>query len=292
MGDHMHFRYCEMVYRPDYYSFNNDDREEWFPNGIFNYNVSRLMRDLAADIDKKEKETPWLNAAVKRNVSVEEAIHHAHGLEKMEDAHIQAADLCRPLIFVEIAPDSYNLIDGHHRLEKARSAGIEELPAWWVGAHSAIRYLGSESEYSTYAGYWNSKIEDIGNEAEYHGVFTPFPSLLLERDLIGKHIWNRMAMCLNESRRIEIYSEEQWFTLFRLNGKMYCGEAEVHEPTIRCQNPFLITMEMIETAADCFEYWHGTNKYSSKLRERRKEVRKTVRHADVLMACVRVFSEY
>ena len=38
----MQFRYQEMVYRPDFYTFHNDDREEWFPNGIFNYNVSRV----------------------------------------------------------------------------------------------------------------------------------------------------------------------------------------------------------------------------------------------------------
>ena len=31
----MEFRYREMVYRPDYYDFHNDDREEWYPNGIF-----------------------------------------------------------------------------------------------------------------------------------------------------------------------------------------------------------------------------------------------------------------
>ena len=29
----MEFRYREMVYRPDYYDFHNDDREEWYPNG-------------------------------------------------------------------------------------------------------------------------------------------------------------------------------------------------------------------------------------------------------------------
>ena len=45
----MEFRYREMVYRPNYHDFYNDDREEWYPNGIFNYNVSRLIKDLAAE---------------------------------------------------------------------------------------------------------------------------------------------------------------------------------------------------------------------------------------------------
>ena len=288
----MQFRYREMIYRPDYYIFSNEDREEWFPNGIFNYNVSRLIRDLAMNGIEKDKKAPWLNTVVRTCVSVEDTIHHCHGLGKMEDAHIQAADLERPLIFVEIAPDCFNLIDGHHRLEKARREGLPELPAWMVDAHAAIRYLGSESEYSRYVAYWNSKIEDIGEAAEYKGLFCPCPAPLQERDFASSHIWNRMSMCLNECRRVEVYSEGVWFTLFRLNGKLYCGEAEEHEPSIRCQTPFHITPDMIESAAGFYEDWYGYTRYQTAFQEKRRAVRKSVRHADVLMACIRVFSEY
>lgn len=288
----MQFRYREMIYRPDYYDFHNDDREEWFPNGIFHYNVSRLIKDLAADDNEKDARTPWLNTAVMVNVSVAEAIDHCHGLGHMEEEHIRAADLKRPLIFVELAPDSFNLVDGHHRLEKARRQGISELPAWMVFAHAAIRYLGSEFEYSRYVDYWNSKIEDLEDAAACRGLFCPCPAPLQERDLSGKHIWNRLSLCLNGCRRVELYNEGQWFTLFRLNGKLYCGEAEEHEPSIRCQTPFLISQEMLESAAACFEKWHGNARLSAEIRESRKVIKRTIRHADVLMACVRVFSEY
>ena len=288
----MRFRYREMVYRPGYYDFSNDDREEWFPNGIFNYNVSRLIRDLAADETVKETNTPWLNTAVRTSVPVGETIAHCHGLGQMEEEHIQAADLERPLIFIELAPDSFNLIDGHHRLEKARREGITALPAWMVDAHAAVRYLGSEAEYSTYVGYWNSKVEDIGDAAAYNGLFCLSPAPLQERDLTGRHIWNRMSLCLNECRRVEVYSEEQWFPLFRLNGNLFCGESEAHKPSIRCQAPYRITSEMIERASEHFEDWYGNARFSEELRMRRKEVKRSIRHADVLMACVRVFSEY
>ena len=288
----MQFRFREMVYRPDFYMFHINDREEWFPNGIFNYNVSRLIRDLAADDSVKALDTPWLNTAVRTQVSVDEVIECSYGLGNLEEEHIQQADLTRPLIFVELAPDCFNLIDGYHRLAKAQQEGIDELPAWLVDSHAAIRYLGSEQEYSRFAEYWNSKIEDIRDQTVYSGVFCPCPAPLRERDLTGQHIWNRMSMCLNECRRVEVYSEEQWFTLFRLNGKLYCGEAEDHEPSIRCQAPFRITPEMIETAAGYFESWQRRPAHSAKLQEQRKEIKKIIRHADVLMACVRVFSEY
>lgn len=46
------------------------------------------------------------------------------------------------------------------------------------------------------------------------------------------------------------------------------------------------------SAADYFEKWHGNARFSAEIRESRKVIKRTIRHADVLMACVRVFSEY
>ena len=58
------------------------------------------------------------------------------------------------------------------------------------------------------------------------------------------------------------------------------------------RTPFLITPEMLESAAVCFEQWHGNVRFSMEIQENRKVIKRTLRHADVLMACVRVFSEY
>ena len=293
----MQFRYREMVYRPGFYNFHNDDRTEWFQNGIFNYNVSRLIRDLAArdlaegDLTEGAKAS-GIYTAVRTRVSVNEAIRHIYSWPHLEKEHVQAADLERPLIFVEISPDNFNLIDGHHRLKKASREGIEELPAWMVDAHASVSYLGSEYEYSQYVEYWNKKIEEIRDPAAYRGMYCPFPAPLQERDLDWGIIWNRICLCVNEARWTEIYSECKWFTLFRLNGKLYCGEADAHTPSIRCQAPFQISADMIETAVPYYEAWGDGEPSSAALRKRRGEITKIVPHAHVIMACVRVFSEY
>lgn len=287
----MQFRYREMVYRPEFYDFHNDDREEWFPNGIFNYNVSRLIKDLSV-CETDRSNVPWLHEATKASIPVKEILKYYSGWERLEEEHIAAAVLKRPLIFVELAPDSFNLIDGHHRIAKAIREGVDNLPAWMVGAHSAIRYLGREFEYCRYTEYWNSKIEEIRDLVAYRGWSCYSPAPLLERDLDANHIWNRMCSCLNESRRVELYSEGQWFTLFRLAGKLFCGEAEEHSPSIRCAAPFRITVDMVENANTYFEDWSENVQGKNKNLSIRKEIRKVVRHADVLMACIRVFSEY
>lgn len=55
----MDFRYQEMVYKPDYYNFRIDDRTEWLPNGIFNYNVSRMIKDLVHTVPSEWKDLLW-----------------------------------------------------------------------------------------------------------------------------------------------------------------------------------------------------------------------------------------
>lgn len=98
---------------------------------------------------------------------------------------------------------------------------------------------------------------------------------------------------MEECRRVELYNEGTWFTLFLLNGRIYCGEAEDHRPSIKCASPFAITKEAIGEAAYLFEDWQHSEKWDkSDRKERRKKIRKQLKHADVVMACVRVFSEY
>ena len=42
-----------MIYHPKQYDFDTSDRTEWYPNGVFNYNVSRMIRDLDEYLDKR-----------------------------------------------------------------------------------------------------------------------------------------------------------------------------------------------------------------------------------------------
>jgi len=248
------FRYQEMVYKPDCYNFHIDDRTEWLPNGIFTYNVSRMIKDLEEhEADPEAVALSWHNA-LKEEVSVKEAISANFGLGKLEEAHVEQADLTRPLIYAEIAPDSFNLIDGHHRLAKADQQGIETLPAYFVYAHAAVHYLSSADEYCRYVEYWNQKVEDY-DQPEFPGIFCPIPAPQLERDLHGDHVWERLLLQMEECRRVELYNEGTWFTLFLLNGRIYYGEAEDHRPSIKCASPFAITKEAIGEAVHLFEDW-------------------------------------
>ena len=80
----------------------------------------------------------------------------------LADADVEAADLARPVLLAEISPGSFNLIDGHHRLEKARRRGVETLPAYRLTAAQHVRFLTSTRAYLEFVRYWNGKVGEAG----------------------------------------------------------------------------------------------------------------------------------
>ena len=72
---------------------------------------------------------------------------------------MDSVEISRPVILAEISPGRYNLIDGNHRMEKARRMGMESLPAYKLNAEQHIRFLISRKAYVAYVEYWNGKLE-------------------------------------------------------------------------------------------------------------------------------------
>lgn len=83
--------------------------DELYRNGIFIFNITRLLAFVGAHADAFPVE------------SVELADIPDYGSDgRLDKEAVCAAGLLRPILFAEIAPGRYNLIDGHHRVAKAR----------------------------------------------------------------------------------------------------------------------------------------------------------------------------
>jgi hypothetical protein len=78
--------------------------------------------------------------------------------DRLDDAAIQAADLSWPVVLAEIAPARFNLIDGHHRVAKARRMLSNTITAHRVRCPDHISFLTSADAYERYLEYWNSKL--------------------------------------------------------------------------------------------------------------------------------------
>jgi hypothetical protein len=79
---------------------------------------------------------------------------------KFNEEHLPTVDLTKPVIVAEISPGRYSVIDGNHRLEKAKRLGLGKLPAYRILPEQHIKFLTTEQGYRAYIEYWNGKLKD------------------------------------------------------------------------------------------------------------------------------------
>jgi len=121
---------------------------EHYANGIFEFNITRLL----AFIDTCAERFPI------ESVQVDD--FPAYGSSHLNEETVLSADLSRPILLAEIAPGRFNVIDGNHRLARARRESVQMIPARRVRCPDHVPFLISDFAYEKYVEYWNSKLED------------------------------------------------------------------------------------------------------------------------------------
>ena len=81
------------------------------------------------------------------------------GFSSINESHMDSVEISHPVILAEISPGQYNLIDGNHRMEKARRMGIKSILAFRLNVEQHMRFLTSKKAYLAYIEYWNSKLK-------------------------------------------------------------------------------------------------------------------------------------
>jgi len=126
-----------------------DAGDEIFCNGIFEFNITRLTTFIETHADRFPIEI------------VAVASTPNYGDSRLDQATISAADLSRPVLFAEIAPRRFNLIDGNHRMARARRDGVPNVPAYRIHCPHHVAFLTSTMAYQKYVEYWNGKIKEM-----------------------------------------------------------------------------------------------------------------------------------
>lgn len=126
-----------------------DSGDEMFCNGIFEFNITRFMAFIETHPDRFPVE------------AVAVASIPNYGGSHLDQTTIAAADLSRPVLFAEIAPGRFNLIDGNHRMARTRRDGVTTLPACRIRCPDHVAFLTSTMAYEKYVDYWNGKIKDM-----------------------------------------------------------------------------------------------------------------------------------
>lgn len=124
-----------------------DDGDELFPNGIFVFNISKLITFI--------KSNP--NRFLPEEIEVQSL--RSFTSNKLDELTIKTANLSEPIVLAEISPGNFNIIDGRHRLEKAYRNNVSKIPAYKIHARQHLEFLTSLKAYKKYIEYWNAKID-------------------------------------------------------------------------------------------------------------------------------------
>ena len=125
--------------------------DELYPNGIFEFNISKIIKDVENDPDKFGLCEIFVG-------------DFPGGLSTINEAHLESVDISRPVILAEISPGRYNVIDGNHRMEKARRLKMNAISAYQLDVTQHLKYLTSKKAYFAYIRYWNEKVQQIRSQ--------------------------------------------------------------------------------------------------------------------------------
>jgi hypothetical protein len=120
--------------------------DELFPNGIFEFNITKMLEYIKKNPD---------------GIAIEEVAvsDFFEGFSSLNESHMDSVEISQPVIMAEISPGQYNLIDGNHRMEKARRVGLKSMLAYRLNVEQHMKFLTSKKAYIAYIAYWNSKLK-------------------------------------------------------------------------------------------------------------------------------------
>jgi len=121
--------------------------DEHYANGIFEFNITRLLGFIDTCPERFRVESVLVDDFPE------------FGSSHLNEETVRNADLSRPIILAEIAPGRFNVIDGNHRLARARRESVQMVPAHRIFCPDHVPFLISEWAYEKYVEYWNSKVE-------------------------------------------------------------------------------------------------------------------------------------
>jgi hypothetical protein len=121
--------------------------DELYPNGIFTFIITRLLAFIESYAERFPIDL----------IQLAEIPDYGRK-EHLDEEAIRVADLSRPILLAEISPGRLNVIDGHHRVAKARREAAFALPALRLRCPQHVHFLTSTTACEKYVEYWNGKL--------------------------------------------------------------------------------------------------------------------------------------
>ena len=123
------------------------DGDEIFRNGYFEFNITRIMEDIS--VGKLEVAEEPINIS---------SWSRLHSSNTVNEDHLPSVDISKTVLQAEIRAGAYNIIDGNHRIEKARREGVKLINSYKMKGEQLLPYFIKKKGYAAFVEYWNSKL--------------------------------------------------------------------------------------------------------------------------------------
>lgn len=127
------------------------DEIEIYPNGIFQFFISKILEDIENGIFTPKMER--IDIAKWRKT-------HIINSESLDQEHLQRVNAKQPIIQAEIRIGRFEIIDGNHRFEKAYRDGKKSINSYKIYGEELVPYFYTKVGYECFVKYWNSKLEE------------------------------------------------------------------------------------------------------------------------------------
>ena len=123
------------------------DGDEIFRNGYFKFNITRIMEDIVAGKLEVAEEPINVSSWSRLNSS-----------NTVNEDHLSSVDINKTVLQAEIRAGAYTMIDGNHRIEKARRESVEWINSYKIKGEQLVPYFIEKKGYEAFIEYWNSKL--------------------------------------------------------------------------------------------------------------------------------------
>lgn len=133
----------------NYVPLPTNEGDEIYANGIFTFNISKMLEFIA---DGK------LSAEMQPINVIQWFKTHVKGV--VNEEYLPTVDVTKPVLQAEIRPTRFEIIDGHHRIEKAYRDSVESIESYVLKGEQLIPFLTTTQAYEAFIGYWNDKCRE------------------------------------------------------------------------------------------------------------------------------------
>ena len=123
---------------------------EIYPNGVFNFFISKMLEDIEDDILRPKKV----------RIDIEKWLKTHYRSDSIIDKNDLGKISRKPIIQAEISPGKYEIIDGNHRFEKAFRDNRKTITSYKLTAQELVPYFYDKKGYECFVRYWNSKCDE------------------------------------------------------------------------------------------------------------------------------------